>query len=545
MFFNYLLIFRNFILITLWIGIGILGVSGQKNVLILLSDDLGYDYTPFWGVGVDPAPLPRLTALRDTGLLFRNFWATPACSPTRSSLMAGRYPFRTGVGGAINGTNTNSISASEWLFPKIIKKHPTQNYRTALIGKYHISSTGVTSPTGPVPMGWGYYAGQHIGALPSYFNWSRTINYNSYPCTTYATTQNVNDAIAWLDTVTGPWVLCMAFNAPHNPYHLPPNNLHSFTNLSGIQTDIDNNPQPYFKAMCEALDTEIGRMADSMRVKGLLDSTIIIYFSDNGTNSRFFFPPLPFYQGKGTLYESGVKTPLVVAGPDVTTKGSDCSALVSVVDIFKTVLAIAQLPQDSIPNTLPIDGIDFSPYFKNANLPSNRTWLYSETFNNTALKNGITARNNRFQLLLYDNEPPLFFDIQNDPFERTNLLARTLTAFEISQYNLLCDSIMALRNTSSACSILVTDPNNDLPNTAIKIYPNPANGFLNIWLDSNELSTATFRIFNQQGKEVLPEQSIASQQVKTISITNWAYGIYLVEIHAPNRNVIRKKFMVD
>ena len=520
-------------------------VQGQKNVLLLVSDDLGYDYTPFWGAGVDPAPMPRLTALRDTGLLFRNFWVTPACSPTRASFMTGRYPFRTGVGGAIAGTNTNSISTTECLIPKALKRHPNFSYRTALIGKYHITNTGIASSTSPFLMGWGYYAGLHVGALTSYFSWARAVNTTPGTCAVYATTQNVDDAIAWLDSVNGPWLLCMTFNAPHNPYHLPPNDLHSFDSLSGVQTDIDNNPQPYFKAMCEALDTEIGRLADSMQVRGLLDSTLILYITDNGTAPRFLLQPIPGYQGKGTLYESGIKVPLVAAGSGVTAKGQECHAMVSIVDIFSTVLRVTGLPQDSFPSFQPIDGKDFSQYFQNPTAATERTWLYSETFNNSTLKNGITARNSRYHLILYDNEPPLFFDIQNDPFEKVNLLSRQLTAFEIAQYNLLCDSIVTLRNTPSACSIITQEPSTKIPNTAVKIYPNPSIETLSIWLDSSEIKVGYFRVFDNYGREILPYQAISANEIKNICISNWVSGIYIFEINIPNRDTIRKKILKE
>lgn len=104
----------------------------------------------------------------------------------------------------------------------------------------------------------------------------------------------------------------MAFNAPHAPYHLPPAGLHTYTQLSGTQQD-DRIPKNYFKAMFQALDHEIGRLLDSLKVYNIYDSTDIIFIGDNGnTNQTAQIADLD--KAKGTVYQYGVHTPFIISG---------------------------------------------------------------------------------------------------------------------------------------------------------------------------------------------------------------------------------------
>src|SRR6185503_9095629 len=108
---------------------------------------------------------------------------------------------------------------------------------------------------------WPHFAGSIIGALTSYTNWTKVIDGVSANTTNYATTDVVNDAVAWIQSQSSkPWFAWVAFNAPHTPLHKPPNSLcPHYTSLSGTAADINANPRKYFEAMTEAMDTEIGR----------------------------------------------------------------------------------------------------------------------------------------------------------------------------------------------------------------------------------------------------------------------------------------------
>jgi arylsulfatase A-like enzyme len=111
-----------------------------------------------------------------------------------------------------------------------------------------------------------------------------------------------NDAINWLgqQNNTKPFFLWMAYNAPHDPFHLPPDSLHSYRNLSGTPADIAANPKSYFKAMTEAMDNQIGKLYNWLQVNNKLDSTDIIFIGDNGDAPATAQIP----RAKGSIYQA-------------------------------------------------------------------------------------------------------------------------------------------------------------------------------------------------------------------------------------------------
>jgi arylsulfatase A-like enzyme len=114
-------------------------------------------------------------------------------------------------------------------------------------------------------MGYDVYKGPFIGQITNYTNWTKYTNGLASTVTTYATTENVNDATIWVNAQSGKqFFLWLAFNAPHSPYHLLPSNVHTYNTLSGTASDINNNTRSYFKAMIQAMDTEMGGIFDSL-----------------------------------------------------------------------------------------------------------------------------------------------------------------------------------------------------------------------------------------------------------------------------------------
>src|SRR4029434_103993 len=109
----------------------------------------------------------------------------------------------------------------------------------------------------------------------------------------------------------------LAFNAGHAPFHKPPDGLHSYDSLSGTQGDITANPRPYYEAMIEAMDTEIGRLLSQVDI----NDTTVLFIGDNGTPARVIQMPFSNARGKDTLYEGGVRVPFIVAGSGVVNPG--------------------------------------------------------------------------------------------------------------------------------------------------------------------------------------------------------------------------------
>jgi arylsulfatase A-like enzyme len=287
-----------------------------NNILVLIADDFGIDSSPLYNTNPTARfpPMPNVNALAAQGVRFSNVYSYPTCSPTRSAMLTGRYGFRTGIALAINPENTVALAHSEVTLPEVLSAQTT--YRHAAFGKWHLSSSNTDPNTRG---GWSHFSGAIGGELPDYFSWPRVVNGTRFPnYPVYATTANVDDALTWISQQgASPWFVWIAFNAAHTPLHKPPNALHSYDSLPGTATHIASNPRPYFEAMIEALDTEIGRLLSGID----RNNTTIIFTADNGTLGQIIQPPYASSRGKGTLYEGGTRVPLIAAGAGVANPG--------------------------------------------------------------------------------------------------------------------------------------------------------------------------------------------------------------------------------
>jgi len=385
----------------------------RANILLVVADDLGIDTLGCYGTGPAPAATPNIDQLAATGVRFTRAIATPACSPSRACLQTARYPFRTGVGvGVLPGRA--GLQPSEWLLPEMMA---ASGYATGAIGKWHLGDA--LGPATPNVSGWSRFAGNLHGHLPSYSNWMKVVDGNQVTATAYATSDNVDESLQWIQARQGPWCLMLAFDAPHSPYHVPPSHLHA-RNLAGL--DPQANPRPFYKAMVEALDTELGRLLAGIP-PAVLANTNIVFTSDNGTPPEVTELPLRPWRAKGTLYQGGIRVPLIVKGPAVVNPGRTSAALVDMVDLMPTVAAMAQVPPDmNAPAGTVTDGQSFLPVLADT-ATSVRSWSYSEQFMLHSTS-GFAIQNARYKLIRftwwwYAYEE--FYDLQLDPLEQNDL----------------------------------------------------------------------------------------------------------------------------
>lgn len=407
--------------------------GSKRHVLLIITDDMGIDSTLTYadadgdGVADDGrtyAPIPTIDAICKRGVIFEKAWAYPVCSPTRAAMLTGRFGFRTGVGATVMGAS-NAIQASEVTIPMLLDQLES-GFPAANIGKWHL---GVPPALGrddaPATMGWPHYSGSLSGALPSYTDWSRTVNGKTAPETGYATTVAVDDAVAWLgeQDPEGSWFLWLALNAPHDPYHLPPNDLHS-QNLSGEQAHIDQNKADYYRAAVEAADTEIARLLAWIEANehGPVD---IIFVGDNGTPLGAVDPPWDRFRAKGTLYQGGVHVPMCAAGPSVVNGGRTTEALVSVVDIFATVVELAGGDLEKLlPANLTVDSRSLMPILTDEQPGGSRTWTYAEAFGQNVENAGTTLRDARYKLIRNDKGSEELYDLDEDALETEELISQ-------------------------------------------------------------------------------------------------------------------------
>lgn len=388
-------------------------VSAQPNVLVIVADDMGLDAMNGYDVGSNSLPItPNLDALRTQGLLFNNAWVSPACSPTRATILSAQYGNKTGV---LSVPGNLSLSY-ETIFEKIADQS-NNTYATAAFGKWHL---GGSNDDHPNLQGVQHFAGVTAGVVPDYNAWNFNENGTVSATTEYATTKFTNDAIDWIDNQTQPWFVWMAHVAPHTPFHIPPDPAtYSQTNTNGNRNK--------FIAMIEALDYEIGRLYNSL-TETEKDNTLIIFIGDNGT-SNLILRGFPSGHGKGSLYEGGIRVPMFATGFGVNRTNEVENGLVQGLDIYATIL-------DVIGGDLS-NGIFNSRSFKDVLSDANATtnpYNFTEYVSNSAT--GVAIRNEQYKLIDYADGTQEFFDLVNDPLETTELITNGLTS---EQMNILAE----------------------------------------------------------------------------------------------------------
>ncbi|MEM7201313.1 MAG: sulfatase-like hydrolase/transferase [Planctomycetota bacterium] len=411
------------------------------NVLILVADDVGLDKVGVYG-GPAPPPTPNIDGLARRGVRFNNAWANPLCAPTRACIMTGRYSVRTGVGAA-KLSQGGVLRYPETTIPELLDREGS-GYTHAAIGKWHLSDKRNGGDLGPNLAGWSHYAGTLLGVAPSYYVWQRTENGVTQTSYTYNTTQTVDDALTWIDTTSEPWVCYVAFQAAHHPLHQPPSHLHSY--------DLSGEPPPiaYYKAMVEAMDTEIGRLLAGLGAR--LADTNVLFMGDNGTSTGLAEPAVVTGRGKGSFYQAGVTVPLIVAGPDVVGADRQVDALVSAVDVFATVAELCRV--DPATDYGVLDAISLVPYLRDPAQRALRTTIYAELFQGppTTTAAVVAMRNDRYKLIRSIWSPALdeFYDLSLDPYELNNLLIGGLTPQQEALRQSFAQEINAIRYPTPA-----------------------------------------------------------------------------------------------
>jgi len=235
------------------------------------------------------------------------------------------------------------------------------------------------------------------------------------PETGYTSTVFADLAIDWVQAQTKPWFLWLAFNAPHTPFHVPPEGTHQQGSLPAYTTGMD--PMPYYLAAMEAMDYEIGRLLDSLPEE-TRDNTIILFMGDNGTPSQVAQVPYTAQTVKGSLYQGGINVPLFVSGPGVSRTGIDAS-LISPTDLFAT---IVELTGESLPEIH--DSRSFAGLLTQAG--THRSFQYSEMDNGT--EDAWAISDGQYKLIEDAQGGQELYDLSSDPYETDDLLQGSLGA---------------------------------------------------------------------------------------------------------------------
>lgn len=407
-------------------------------------DDVGIDlvgiYEAIDTAAGRPAGSPAYTPVIDNllaaqGMTFTQAWSAPMCSPTRAQILTGNLGFRSGVGSIVRANphghaRNPGLQPDATLLPQVLHAAATP-YTCAAVGKWHLADVEQleAEPAHPLGLPYGnwfdHFAGSRLNLEPppggggggggnSYFSWRKLFasTLGSSPCVApnvgcevaiyspptrnYATADTTEDALALMQTLPEPWFLYVAYNAIHAPVHVAPIDLPSAPCLPSSGPSLacsftaGNDPASLSRCMLTGLDQQIGRLACAVNSA----NTTFILIADNGTAPAAIAPPFDPMQAKGTVYEAGVRVPLIVRSPLIPPHlvGSVETRMVHAVDLFATVSEIAQAP--ALPNG-GIDSVSLLPYLTGAQTAPLRRLNYTEGFypNFRALSPGVPTAN--------------------------------------------------------------------------------------------------------------------------------------------------------
>jgi arylsulfatase A len=412
------------------------------NIVVILADDLGA--VDLGCYGADLCETPRLDALARESLLFRQAYASaPVCSPTRAALMTGKHPARLGITiwaeGSLGGPQNRRLLQGESRHDlpheevTLAERLHDAGYVTGLVGKWHLGGADYAPETQGFDVNVG---GTRWGAPQSFFwpykgsgRFGQEFRYvPGLPAGKegdYLTDKLTDAAIAFIDSAAErPFFLYLAHHAPHTPIEAPAQLVEHFQ--AKLRPEMKHQ-NPVYAAMVKNLDDNVGRVLDHLQRRGTINNTIVVFTSDNGgyigvdRRSAFSAPCTnnsPLRSGKGSLYEGGIRVPLLIRWPGVN--AGERMQPVTTCDLFFTLLTAAGMP---VPSEQPSDGIDLSAVVRNPTAIIERDtlyWHYPHYYETTTPVSAI--RSGDWKLLEYfEDHRRELFHLRDDPSESRNL----------------------------------------------------------------------------------------------------------------------------
>ena len=312
--------------------------TNRPNIIMILVDDLGYgDLSSY---GAKDMRTPNIDKLIASGMRLDNFYANcPVCSPTRASLLTGRYPDLVGVPGVIRTHLTNNwgyLAPQAVLLPKLLSR---TGYHTAMVGKWHL---GLESPNTPNERGFDHFHGFLGDMMDDYYNHRRhgnnymRFNNKEIDPTGHATdlfTQWSVDYINSRSKAAQPLFLYLAYNAPHTPIQPPADWIKRIKNRENNISD----KRAKLVALIEHLDDGIGRVITALKNSGQSPNTLIIFTSDNGGQLNVGANNGTLRAGKQDMYEGGIREPMCAVWPNRIESGSRSNRVALTMDLFPTI----------------------------------------------------------------------------------------------------------------------------------------------------------------------------------------------------------------
>jgi arylsulfatase A-like enzyme len=412
--------------------------AARPNVVLIITDDQGYG-----DLGVNGNPklrTPNLDRLARESVRFDRFYVSPVCSPTRASLLTGRYNYRTGVVDTYLGRSL--MHADEITLAEILS---SAGYRTGIFGKWHLGDNyplramdqgfqeslvlnggGIGQPSDP-PGGESYFDPM----LRRNGKWVQTKGY-------------VSDVItdAALEFISQnrqhPFFAYLAFNAPHTPLEVPADKYSKYKmmnlkagDFAGPGHPIPKNFDPDTTArvygMVENIDENVGRMLEKLEELKLTENTVVIFMTDNGPQQPRYNAGM--FQRKGTVYEGGIRVPFFVRSPGKFAAGRTLLEPAAHIDVTPTLLDVCGVKK---PAKVMFDGVSLLPLLKGEQEPLIDRILFFQWHRGDTPEayRAFAARGRRYKLVqpVGQNDgawSPTFklYDLQDDPEETKDIAA--------------------------------------------------------------------------------------------------------------------------
>ena len=372
---------------------------------------------------------------------FNNFYVSPVCAPTRSSLMTGRYSLRTGVRDTYNGGAI--MASSEVTLAEMLKQ---ANFTTGIFGKWHL---GDNYPSRPSDQGFDesliHLAGGmgQVGDFTNYFKKDTSYfdpilwhNNEQKPYKGYCSDIFTENAIEFIEkNKNNPFFCYLSFNAPHNPLQVPDEYYQAYKTLDptdGIDPELipnekisektkDNTRKVY--AMVTNIDDNLKKLFNKVDELGIKDNTIVIFMTDNGPQHARYVAGMK--GRKSSVYNGGIRVPFFLRFPAMFSGNQEVNQITAHIDLLPT---LSKLCNVEMPRDRKIDGRSFIPSINSEKLPERSffsywTRKYPELYNNIALQRG------HFKLIgKTDYNSPIenfeLYDTYHDPFEKNNLITQ-------------------------------------------------------------------------------------------------------------------------
>jgi len=351
-------------------------ISRRPNIVFILADDLGFGDLSAVNGGLTQTPhIDNL--MSESVSVEHQYAASPVCNPSRASLLTGRYPHRTGSIDTLEWRGLERLALDEVTMADVLK---SAGYYTAHIGKWHLGAFDKRYS----PRSRGFIESVCFrGGGHDYFNWR--LEYNDVPVVSdgrYLTDVWTDEAVSFIGRQEAgkPFFLNLCYNAPHTPLQVPDEEAQIFRDTGQFTEDVCK-----VYGMIRRLDSGIGQVLAALQSKGFDDNTVVVFTSDNGPEFMSDYLTTPTHTerfnsnlrgSKGSVYEGGIRVPLIVRWPEGLPSGVTRSFMAHFTDWFTTLLLLAgaKLPRDRA-----IDGVDLLPALRGqqSELPDERFWQWN------------------------------------------------------------------------------------------------------------------------------------------------------------------------